>query len=45
MMFTDTIEFLNNMGDTFKTFSNARENNDPTKLIKDVVNIYTELLV
>lgn len=42
-MFTDAIEFLNNIGDTFETLSNAKENNDPTKLIKDVVNMQNYL--
>jgi len=39
-MFTDTIEFLNNIEDTCKTLSNVKENNmDPLELIQAVVNI------
>jgi len=37
-MFIDAIEFLNNVGDIYKTLTNIKENNvDPLKLIQDVV--------
>ncbi|KYN35342.1 hypothetical protein ALC56_10517 [Trachymyrmex septentrionalis] len=36
-MFTDAIEFLNNIGDIHKALANVKENNvDPSKLIQDV---------
>ncbi|XP_018367387.1 PREDICTED: uncharacterized protein LOC108763936 isoform X2 [Trachymyrmex cornetzi] len=36
-MFTDAIEFLNNVGDIHKALTNVKENNvDPSKLIQDV---------
>lgn len=40
IMFSDAIEFLNNIGDIHKALTNIKENNeDPLKLIQDVVNI------
>jgi len=39
-MFVDAIEFLNNIGDIHKAFTNVKENDvDPLKLIQAVVNI------
>lgn len=39
-MFTDAIEFLNNIGDTYKAFTNVKENNmDILQLTHNVVNI------
>lgn len=38
-MFTDAIEFLNNIGDTYKAFTNVKENNmDILQLTDNVVN-------
>lgn len=39
-MFTDAIEFLNNIGDTHKAFINVKENNvDLSQLTHNMVNI------
>jgi len=41
-MFTDAIEFLNNIGDIHKALTNIKENNvNPSKLIQDVVKYWT----
>lgn len=40
VMFTDAIEFLNNIGDTYKAFTNVKENNmDILQLTHNVVNV------
>lgn len=43
-MFTDGIEFLNNIGDTYKILDDTEENNvDPMKFIAAVVNIQNHI--
>lgn len=44
-MFAETIDFLNNIGDTYEILNNVKEKNvNPSELIKAVVNIGNQII-